>query len=391
MLDIVVFTARDWAEYQRRPHYTALARYARVLVVELPLTPFSLLKRRRGKEFGLRKIDDNLYVFTPFALLPYGLAFRSELLMKINACFIAANVQTILRKLDFINYVQIIFQPYQAGLQQVLSPSIRCLEIVDEYTTLTGPNTDMDSWEDRRLAELEKRMASEVDIVFAASRSLYEKKRKLNQNIYYLPNGADYEHFAKAQNKDGKLPIEIGPLPAPRIGFVGNLTDFVDFKLLISIAKNRPQWSLIALGEDNTTPKMRDTKEYQTFMGTKNIHWLGRKEYEDLPDYLRGMDAVIMPYQTCDRMRYSEPNKIYQYLASGKPIVSTAFPSVKEHKSVMGIANNQEEFLDLLEKALAVAGNAGYDQRISIAQANSLNKRAKKQIEYFSNILGRRK
>ena len=393
-MDIVVFTTRDWSEYQRRPHYTALANYARVLAVELPVTPFSML-RDSGKasrwargEKGLRRESPSLYVYTPLSLMPYGLSYRRDGLSALNSRTLAWDVRRILKRLDFKNWVQIFFLPYQDGLQRILDPVLRCFEIVDEYTTLHAPDSDPNTRHDRRVAMLEARIARQVDLVLATSRTLYDRKRALNPHTYYVPNAADVDHFAKARGPNGAhfLP-GLTELPSPRIGFIGHMTDFLDVDLLRGLARARPAWSLVLVGEDNTTAGFRADCDFAGFLRMPNVHWLGRRDYEVLPDYLRELDACVMPYQPRDRMQYSHPNKMYQYLASGKPVVSTDFPAARELDHVIEVAPDRDAFFERLDHVLSRDTAAAGARRVAVAEANSLDVRARQKIGILTRHL----
>ncbi len=391
--DVVIFASRDWWEYQRRPHYTALSRLTRVLVVEPPLTPFALLpaRSRRDGRPRLRRLSESLHVYRPVACMPYGLSFRNDALARLNGWSLAPDIRRVIRRLGFGEWVQVFFLPQQDCLLGLLDPALRCFEVVDEYTTLTGPDRDLDDWHDCRVLQVEPRILEAVDVVFTTSRTLYEVKRGWNRNTYCVPNAADTHHFTRAR-APGRIPPDLQRIPGPRIGFVGHLTDFFDVCLLRAVATRQPDWSWVLLGEDNTTPGFRETSKLAEVLALPNVHWLGRKSYEELPEYLRGFQACTMPYQPCDRMKYSHPNKIYQYLAAGKPVVSTDFPAAHVHEDVIDIAATHCDFEARLQEALG-NGVPPPDQarRIAIAEANSVESRAARQFRIMQSHLQRRR
>lgn len=395
-LNVVLFATRDWWEYQRRPHYTALSKYARVLAVELPTTPVSIIRnpdkvmRYARGQLGLRHVAPSLYVYAPLALMPYGLAYRHDWLSVINSWSFALDLQRILKRLDFQDWIQVFFLPHQEGIQNILAPTLRCFEIVDEYTTLSDPDTDPNDWHDRRVMALEPGILGQVDVVFVTSRALYEHKRIYNPHTYYVPNGADVDHFAKAQDNNGPLPPALVDLPSPCIGFIGHLTDFLEIDLLRYLARKRPDWSFVLIGENNTSAEFRTEVNFEEFLAMSNVQWLGRRNYEVLPDYTRGFDACIIPYQLRDRIRYSHPNKMYQYLASGKPVVSTDFPAVRELVDVIEVTTDYPEFLERLEKVLFHDTAIARARRIAVAQENSLDARAKQKLEILRRHLAER-
>ncbi|MFC1678601.1 glycosyltransferase [Elusimicrobiota bacterium] len=396
-LDIVVFATRNWREYQRRPHYTALSKYARVLVVEPPITPYSIIRDPKevlqfllGKS-RLRQESPSLFVFTPLASMPYGLAWRNDFLSLINGRSLALDVERVLKELDFQDWLQICFMPLQEGLFKSFRPALRCFEIIDQVSTFFGPDTDLSRWQDVRALELEKRICTRADIIFATSEALYESKKEYNPHTYLVPNAADVEHFSRAQDGTQPVPEDLRELPSPRIGFVGHLTDFFHAELLRHIAAHRPDWSFVLVGEDNTTPAFRTEVRLDEVLARPNVHWIGRRDYEDLPDYIRGFDVCTMLYPLRDRLRFSQPNKIHQYLASGKPVVSTDFPSVRKFDDVIEVAKDFPDFLARLDKVLLHDTNEARGRRISVAQENSLEVRARQKMAIFRTHLAHRK
>lgn len=395
MLNIVCFISQSWKRYQRRPHYTAMARHARVLIVEPPLclvpshskkSQFHWLGNQKRR---LRRIDDSLYIYTPVALFPYGISYRNSLLSYLNRRVLSRDIGPVLTKLQMQDFIQIFFFPYQDCIVRILSPMLCCPEIVDESTTLDAPDTDLTNPRVARKAKLEKKILQDVDIVFATSSTLTEQKKRFNPSTYFVPNAADFEHFNRASRVDTRIPDEIASIPSPQLGFVGNLTDFVDIHLLEYLASSHPEWSIILIGAMNIR---KDTAEYVRFRELcrcPNVYYLGWREYELLPRYMKSIDVYLLPYRLCDRMRYSHPNKMYQYLAAGKPTVSTNFPEVRSLKHVIKVSRGYEDFRCKVEEALRECDPELVAQRLKVAQENTVEVRAKQKIAIIQAHLDR--
>jgi len=393
MFDIVIFATREWDVYQRRPHYQALSKYARVLVVELPVTPILLLTdpkrffRKIFLEKSTRKINDNLIVTTPFTIMPYALSYRYKWTSKINSIFFSIWVKKILKDLNFIKWGQILFLPHQSGLEKILNPVFRCYEIVDEYTTLDSPDTDLSKKHDQRMISLEKEIMGQVDVSIATSEALYKKKMSISTNIELVLNSTDTSYFSLSCEEKFPIPIELELVNTPILGFVGHLTDFVDYDLMLNMALYKPDWSIVLMGEYSVTKNFDNQSNLNRFLKLPNVYYIGRKPYEELPNYIKYFSVSLMPYLLSDRLKYSHPNKIYMYLACGKPIVSTPFESALSLKEFISCAHDSESWIKLIEHELLNDSDKKKHNRQEYAAMNSLDERAKQKMRIFNKIV----
>jgi len=198
------------------------------------------------------------------------------------------------------------------------------------------------------LLPLEQSLLNEADVVFTGGYSLYEAKRTRHANIHPFPSSVDVDHFASARSS-GPDPIDQQAIPHPRLGFYGVVDERMDLGLLATIADSKPEWSLVILGP---LAKIDPTNLPQR----PNIHYLGGKGYEQLPDYIRGWDVALMPFAINDATRFISPTKTPEYLAAGRPVVSTPIADVMRHYGqVPGvwIAGDDSEFIRFCENALA--------------------------------------
>lgn len=170
------------------------------------------------------------------------------------------------------------------------------------------------------LAARERQLLSVADIVFTGGRSLFEAKRANHDNVYAFPSGVDLDHFARAQN--GKTdPEDMRAVAHPRIGYYGVIDERLDYPLIAAAAELRPEYQWVFVGP---LAKVRELDLPQA----ANLHYLGPKSYTELPDYLAGWDVAMMPFALNDATTYISPTKTPEYLAGGKPVVSTPIGDV---------------------------------------------------------------
>jgi UDP-galactopyranose mutase len=200
------------------------------------------------------------------------------------------------------------------------------------------------------LASLEAALIEEADLVFTGGYSLYEAKRGRHPSVHPFPSGVEVGHFAQARN-DLPTPDDNAALPGPRLGFYGVIDERLDLALLDSVAAARPDWSLVMVG-----PVVKISES--DLPRRPNIHYLGSKAYADLPAYLGGWDVALMPFAINAATRFISPTKTPEYLAAGRPVVSTPITDVmRQYGDLEGvaIAGDAEAFAAACEKALALS------------------------------------
>jgi glycosyltransferase involved in cell wall biosynthesis len=210
---------------------------------------------------------------------------------------------------------------------------------VDDWSKFPGIAPD---W----INACERRLLERAHAVFTASRFLEAKCRPIaGDRVHYMPHGVWHGHFAAALRPDLPLPADLAALPSPRIGFYGNVHDWIDFALLEKLADARPQWSFVLIGPVycDVTPLRRHA----------NIHLPGRREPEQLPAYCKGFDAALIPYRLDDpRMESVNPVKLRELLSAGVPIVAADIPEVRGISRFVRAARTANEFLDGLDTFL---------------------------------------
>jgi glycosyltransferase involved in cell wall biosynthesis len=385
-LDIVSFINREWATYDGRPRYFAMAKYVRVLCIEPPITLLSpflhytrFLQFLKGKT-GLRQIGHLVYLYSPIALIPFGAFIMfplPKIFERINKIVISSSIKRILKRLNMEDYVIFVSTPNHQLFINVLCPKLICYEVTDEFLAPSGDSKAVML----RIHRNEKKILQKANIVFVVSKKLLQNKRRINPDTYLIPNGADFEHFNKAMDKNLMIPDDILRIKAPRIGFIGWITIHVDIKLLSFLAKSHSEWSIIIIGNIYGGNKVTKTVDFIESKKITNIHYLGWRDYEKLPSYLKAMDVCLLPYKLDEWMQNSHPNKIYQYLSAGKPIVSTDLSEIRPFKNVIKIVGTYTEFSSAIAEFLKKDRADLINRSLSIARENSMESRAEDKLK----------
>ena len=203
-----------------------------------------------------------------------------------------------------------------------------------------------------KLLELEQELIDRADVVFTGGSSLYEAKKDRHDNIYCFPSSVDRAHFCKARARLFD-PADQEDLPRPRLGFYGVIDERFDTDLLDKVAAMRPDWSFVMVG-----PVVKIAPE--DLPKRHNIHYLGGKTYDQLPSYLAGWDVALMPFAMNESTQFISPTKTPEYLAGGRPVVSTPVTDVvRTYGALEGvkIASTPEEFVAACEEALELSRN----------------------------------
>jgi len=203
-----------------------------------------------------------------------------------------------------------------------------------------------------KLLELEQELIDKADLVFTGGTSLYEAKKHRHPDVHCFPSSVDRAHFAKARSTLFD-PADQDDLPRPRLGFYGVIDERFDTKLLDQVAAMRPDWSFVMVG-----PVVKISED--DLPKRPNIHYLGGKTYAELPAYLSGWDVALMPFAMNESTEFISPTKTPEYLAGGKPVVSTPVRDVVRHYGHLEgvkIASTADEFASACDEALELARN----------------------------------
>jgi glycosyltransferase involved in cell wall biosynthesis len=385
--DIFCFSSTDWHGVwgSRQQVMMRFARRGyRVLFVEQPaglehLLRYPELRRRKARRWreGLLQGQDNLWIVSLPPLLPGR--YYSATVNRINQWLTARCSQRYLHKLGFTSPILWLYNPELGSLIGQFGERLSVYHCIDEFTAgILGRKR-------HTIVELEASLLHKVNMVFANSLLTYENKRRLNPRTYRIPSGADVEHFAQALDPAVPVCPAIARLPQPRIGYIGHVNERLDYALLEYLARQRPAWSLVFVGD--TYPWTLDAPPLRRLRALPNVYLLGKYPFAEIPALVKGMDVCLLPYTDDERGRYRSPLKLYEYLAAGKPVVTTDHPEARELGSVVYLAPTPQIFVERVAQALAQDSQERQRQRIAFAQVHSWDRRVDEMERIIYEIL----
>ncbi len=233
------------------------------------------------------------------------------------------------------------YTPMMLPFSRDLDASVVVFDAMDELSKF--------KFAPQNLLDLEQELIDRADLVFTGGSSLFEAKKDRHSSVHLFPSSVDRTHFAKARANQFD-PADQEELSRPRLGFYGVIDERFDIDLLDTIAQMRPDWSFVMVG-----PVVKISED--DLPRRPNIHYLGGKKYEQLPAYLSGWDVALMPFAMNESTQFISPTKTPEYLAGGKPVVSTPIKDVVRHYGHLegvGIASTPEEFVAECERMLAL-------------------------------------
>lgn len=328
--DIICLSHLRWGFVYQRPQHllSRFARHGRVFFVEEPV-PTDGVPRLETYKCS----ESNVTIVVP--QIPQGLsASTQETVQRLL-------LNKLIMEHAISSYVLWYYTPMALGFSSHLKPALTVFDCMDELSAFKNAPQELKD----REAELMRR----ADIVFTGGQSLYEAKVGRHTHLHSFPSSIDYAHFAQARTPASE-PEDQAAIPHPRVGFAGVIDERMNLDLLDALAQLRPEIQFIMIG-----PVVKI--DQASLPRRANIHYLGARSYRDLPEYLAGWDAAIMPFAHNDSTRFISPTKTPEYLAAGKPVVSTSITDVVRPYGVqklVRVADEPAEFAAALDAALSV-------------------------------------
>lgn len=215
------------------------------------------------------------------------------------------------------------------------------------------------------LVKRERELLNIADVVFTGGRKMWESKSRFNANCHFYGCGVDIEHFGKARDAKTAWPADVADIQGPVLGYFGVVDERLDYDLIQSLARANPNWTVVMVG-----PACK--VDPANFPQEPNLRWLGGRDYKDLPAYTKRFDVCLMPFALNEATEYINPTKALEYMAAGKPIVSTPVSDVvRNFGSVVQIARNTNEFVAACTAMLKVPQTALVARGLQMAADNT--------------------
>lgn len=377
--DILFFSSDDWgwktSKYQLS---TRLAQQGKVLFVSsigfrAPTASSEDLGRiwRKLKNFvqGTKEVQPNLHVLTPLVIPFQNFPMKD----KINHLILKMQITVAMKQLKMKKPLMFVFSqnwlPYIKHIDRK-----KCIYyVVDDQSSFKGLNAEQfKAWD--------QEMSQYADGIFCTAKSLFDNKKALNQNTFYMPHGVDFNNFYRTWSDTTPAAASMLKLPQPRILFFGHIShDWVDAELLKKCAALKPDWSWVLVGRNS----MSDNE----FAQHANIHYLGEQEFADLPQFCKAADVGIIPFVQTPLTYNCNPLKLPEYVAAGLPVVSTPIPSVSElYPEDAAIAATPEEFVMRCEEALKKTNEQKHIRALAM-QEHTWEMRVDKILGHIENDL----
>lgn len=379
----VVYFGNDWnAENRTSSHHIALrlARRMPVLYVDspgmrAPTTSGRDLKRAWRKLAAALKppvqVREGLWHCTvpqlPFRRIPGVDAF--------NRVFSRWAVRRALRRTGIERYLSWFVVPHPGFLAHRLGEDFCVYYCIDDYAAHPGVDADL-------IGRRDEALSLDADQLFVAPPALLPIKQAINPTTTYAPHGVDLDLFLSARAPDTPVAEGARGLSGPVIGYIGSLHEWIDIELIAWLAQARPQWSFLLVGHA--------AADVSALRALPNVRLAGPQPYATLPTWAKAFDAAIIPYRMNRQVANANPLKLREYLATGKPVVSTYNPEIAKFSRWVRIAEDREGFLNALDQALAEDSDAAAQARVAAVAAQTWDRRVDDVLATVAQALARR-
>ena len=284
------------------------------------------------------RVKDNITVYRLPPVLPFFNKFR--FINRLNQKRMARFVRRKMRENGFENPILWVYSPVTADLVDQVPHSALVYDCVDRHSAYGG------FMDPQLVGAMELELAGKADAVFATADSLAERLRKAKPDARFIPNGANFERFVQASQPQ-PVPEDMQEIPHPIFGFVGALQTCIEYGFVETAARAHPEWSFVWIGNEKPGADLSALRQLA------NVYFLGVKPNEKLPEYLAQFDACLNLFAESELSKDVSPLKFYEYLATGKPIISTLQPDqVLQYTPIIHIAATAQDFISCCEQAL---------------------------------------
>jgi len=361
MLDIFVWPVIDWHGRWQRPQQivSRLAdRGHRIFYFSPVFCPSS--RQNYSRSIKITDAGPNIHLIQLPLSTPLNI-YQNRLSPDHIRQLLTA-IQIIKTKFAIDHSVSIVHQPFWYPLASALPDTKLIYDCMDEHSGFSTNHTHQ--------SELEEQLLRSADLVITSSASLQQKATKYNSQVTLIRNGSDPQYFAD-------LPVcQESMIKKPIIGYYGAISDWFDIELVAAAARHYPDYSFVLIGHTYGA-------DVSLLKKLSNVYLLGEKKYQDLPSYLSCFDVCLIPFKINSLTLATNPVKFYEYISSGKPVVSTALPELNLHQDICYLSRSHAEFIANIDLARHESDKAIIAKRKAIALANSWQSRVG---DYEKNI-----
>jgi glycosyltransferase involved in cell wall biosynthesis len=349
------------------------SRYADrpAVVFPLPSCPWSYLFQRPQQMARALARAGYLVIYCVHAAPPYPVDMQVRGLQEIEPGLVLFNDGLGSAALQALDGSALIWQywPHQSPmLSRHLPGCPRVYDCLDRLEVFAGSR--------RRLREAHQALMSSAPVVVASSRLLVEQVARQRADVLELPNACDYEHFE--QSRHLPAPTEFTPPGELRIGYFGAISHWLDGDLLTEVARRRANDAFLLVGD-----AYGDDGRHRRLARLNNVYVHPRQPYDRLPEILAAFDVAIIPFRVNEITAATSPIKLFEYLAGGRPVVSTDLAEARRYDTVF-IASDAAAFASAIDSAAVARADAIFRQQMElVARANTWSARAAELIAHL--------
>lgn len=378
---ILCFAPDPWSDIWRNRHQimSILAERNRVMYVEprtylrqtVAMIRAGELRWRDVRGERVTEVKPNLYVYHNLSCAPISGRFPLRQLTEVVRL---RSLKREMRRLGFGVPILWLCRPEMGDLMDKFSEKLLLYHVVDEYSAYEGVA------DPELIRQREREILVRADLVLATAPALWESKQAFNANTHLVLNAVNYDAFAQAMQSNAPGPDDLQSLGRPLIGYVGAINTKLDLSLFLAVAESHPEWTLALIGpvsfplNDRLLQRLKDQR---------NVRFLGKRSVDDVPYYIQALDVCLLPYKRNEWTRNISSLKLYEYLACGKPVVSSDVPAAREHAALVAIADGAEQFVKLVEAALCDDSQDAALHRMNVARQNTWRHR----VEQISGLV----
>jgi glycosyltransferase involved in cell wall biosynthesis len=361
-LDLICFSHLRWGFVYQRPQHllSRFTKHTRVFFIEEPVM------HEYPDKLHITQDSKNLFVVVPHLNKDNNGSSSIRQKRLIDSLFTQMKID------KFFSWY---YTPMALSFSNHLNPEIIVYDCMDELSAFKFAPLE--------LKEREKQLLEKADVVFTGGYSIYESKKDQHKNIHPFPSSIDKEHFEQARIIEDD-PVDQAAIPHPRFGFCGVIDERLDIDLIAQVASLKPDWHFVMIGpvvkiDPATLPQL------------SNIHYLGGKDYKQLPHYIAGWDIALIPFAMNESTKFISPTKTPEYLAAGKPVISTPIRDVVRpygENDLVHIASTADELIAFSEHELVNKNKKKWLKKVdNFLAGNSWDRTWSQMVRQIENLM----